>query len=146
MYFPVDHDEYVQIPGEALEPVPADGPALSRTAASTYDIRITEELHEVAFLDRLQLIAVDHPAAIDIFTNDKFKAPPFPEFRLFGVPRDGRVYPVTALDGHGRDVRPALLAKDRRTPTASDATMRASPSCTRWISTSAAPRPTTAPC
>ena len=116
VYFPVDHDEYIQIPGEALQPAPADAPSLSRAAASAYEIRITEELHEVAFLDRLQLIAVDHPAAIDVFTNDKFKAPPFPEFRLFGVRKDERIYPVRARDGHGRDVRAALAAKDRTYP------------------------------
>lgn len=102
-YFPVDHDEYIQIPGEAL---------VARDDA--YDIRITEELREVAYLDRIQLIAIDHPASVDIFTNDKFKAPPFPEFRLFGVAE--RVYPVSARDGEGRDVRAALIKKDRVYP------------------------------
>jgi Tfp pilus assembly protein PilF len=104
-YFPVDHDEYIQIPGEALMPT---------SGGSSYEIRITEELHEVTYLDQVKLIAVDHPSAVDIFTNDKFKAPPFPAFRLFGV--RNRVYPVTARDGEGRDVRPALLAKDRTYP------------------------------
>ena len=108
-YFPVDHDEYIQIPGEAL--------ALTRGAGASdpaYEIRITEELREVAYLDQIRLIAVDHPSSTDVFTNDKFKAPPFPEFRLFGV--DERIYPIAARDGHGRDVRPALVAKDRKYP------------------------------
>jgi hypothetical protein len=104
-YFPVDHDEYIQIPGEAL--VARDG---------QFEIRVTEELREVAYLDQIRLVAVDHPSAVDIFTNDKFKAPPFPEFRLFGVNKDARVYPVAARDDRGRDVRPALLAKDRTYP------------------------------
>ncbi|MEO6195794.1 MAG: FG-GAP-like repeat-containing protein [Thermoanaerobaculia bacterium] len=102
-YFPVDHDEYVQIPGEAL--VEQDG---------VYPIRITEELREVAFLDQIHLVAVDHPAAVEVFTNDKFKGPPFPEFRLFGVER--RIYPKAARDSDGRDVRGRLLARDRRYP------------------------------
>ena len=102
-YFPVDHDEYVQIPGEALEP--KDG---------SYEVRITEELREVSYLDQVQLIALDHPARIDLVTNDKFKSPPFPEFRLFGSEK--RVYPVRARDGQGHDVRPALMARDRRYP------------------------------
>lgn len=105
-YFPVDHDEYIQIPGEALVPGAGPDPA--------YEIRVTEELREIAYLDQIRLIAVDHPAAVDIFTNDKFKAPPFPEFRLFGVEK--RLYPVAARDGNGVDVRPALLAKDRTYP------------------------------
>jgi hypothetical protein len=114
-YFPVDHDEYIQIPAGALVPIHVRelaGPG--GPAVPVYEIRITEELREVAYLDQIRLIAVDHPAEIDIFTNDKFKAPPFPEFRLFGVTK--RLYPVSARDHHGRDVRPALLAADRVYP------------------------------
>ena len=102
-YFPVDHDEYIQIPATALHE--HDG---------AYEIRITEELHEVSYLDQLRLIAVDHPTATEIFTNDKFKSPPFPEFRLFGVNR--RVYPTRAHDGQGHNVLPALLKQDLRYP------------------------------
>ncbi|MGD0361229.1 MAG: FG-GAP-like repeat-containing protein [Bryobacteraceae bacterium] len=102
-YFPVDHDEYVQIPGEALRPV-----------NGSYEIRITEELREVSYLDQVKLIAVDHPASVEIFTNDKFKSPPFPEFRLFGVQR--RIYPVRARDDEGRDVLARLLQRDRKYP------------------------------
>jgi hypothetical protein len=119
-YFPVDHDEYVQIPGESLAAVD-----------NHYEVRITEELREVSYLDQVRLIAVDHPTDIDIFTNDKFKSPPFPEFRLFGA--KSRVYPVSAreggyehLDGQtarpsaprqlGADVLPRLLRRDRTYP------------------------------
>lgn len=102
-YFPVDHDEFIQIPGEALAAV--DG---------RYEIRVTEELREVAYLDQVRLIAVDHPKEIEIFTNDKFKGPPFPEFRLFGVER--RIHPVAARDAGGRDVLDRVLARDQRYP------------------------------
>ncbi len=98
-YFPVDHDEYIQIPGEAL--VAADG---------RYEIRVTEELSEVSYLDQIELTAVDHPAGVDVFTNEKWKGPPYPEFRLFGVSR--RIYPKNARDGKGRDVLAALMARD----------------------------------
>lgn len=99
-YFPVDHDEYVQIPAGAI--VPRGG---------RYDIRITEELSEVTYLDRVRLVAVDHPAGIEVFTNDKWKSPPFPDFRLFGAGR--RIYPRAARDGQGRDVLPAIARRDR---------------------------------
>src|ERR1035438_8449643 len=114
-YFPVDHDEYVQIPGEALQAV-----------NGRYEVRITEELREVSYLDQVKLIAVDHPDSVEIFTNDKFKSPPFPEFRLFGVKR--RIYPMRAVSGPGpqpaagsqpaisRDVLPRLLHRDRTYP------------------------------
>ncbi|HTP33007.1 MAG TPA: hypothetical protein VMJ75_12595 [Candidatus Acidoferrales bacterium] len=99
-YFPVDHDEYVSIPGEALAAV-----------QGRYEVRVTEELHEVTYLDQAQLIALDHPGEIDIFTNEKFKSPPFPEFRLFGCRR--RIHPIAAHDGYGRDVLQSILHQDR---------------------------------
>jgi tetratricopeptide (TPR) repeat protein len=102
-YFPVDHDEFIQIPGKSLQPI-----------NGAYEIRITEELSEIAYLDEAKLIAVDHPVDESIFTNDKFKAPPFPEFRLFGV--RSRNYPVKAFDHRGNDVRSKLLAKDATYP------------------------------
>ncbi len=97
--FPVDHDEYVQIPGSALVARGGD-----------YEIRISEELREVSYIDQLELIALDHPAQVEIFTNEKFKSPPFPEFRLYGVER--RIAPGKAHDDRGRDVTERLLHRD----------------------------------
>lgn len=102
-YFPVDHVEYVPIPGATLPPV--DG---------RYEVRVTEELSEVSYLDQIQLYAVDHRAGTEIFNNGKFKGPPYPEFRLFSVER--RIYPQAAYDDQGRDVLPRLIAKDQRYP------------------------------
>src|SRR5262249_46367780 len=51
-YFPVNHREYIQIPARTLKAT--DG---------RYEIRITEELREVSYLDKVQLIAVDHDAS-----------------------------------------------------------------------------------
>jgi len=75
-------------------------------------VRITEELSEVSYLDQVKLIAVDHPVATEVFSNDKWKSPPFPEFRLYGVER--RVYPLRALEDGRRNVRDSLLKLDRR--------------------------------
>jgi hypothetical protein len=102
-YFPVDHDEYIQIPASAL-----------KAQNGKYQVHITEELHEISYLDQVQLIALDHPADVRVFTNDKFKSPPYPEFRLFG----GRssVRPVWATNDEGRDVAAQLAATDGRYP------------------------------
>jgi tetratricopeptide (TPR) repeat protein len=98
-YFPVDHKEYVRIPENTL--ALKDG---------RYEIRITEELHEVSYLDQVRLIAVDHPAGIRVYTNDKFKSPPFPDFRLYGV--RARISPVHARDGAGHNLLPRVLHQD----------------------------------
>ena len=110
-FFPTDHQEYVSIPGDALKE--KDG---------AFEVRVTEELREVSFMDQIQLEAVDHPATIEIVNNEKFKSPPYPEFRLFGISRPIR--PISARDQTGADVLPKLLERDfvytdfRRTSTA----------------------------
>jgi tetratricopeptide (TPR) repeat protein len=102
-FFPVDHQEYVSIPAGALQQ--RDG---------AYEVRVTEELREVSYLDQIKLMALDHPADTEIVTNEKFKSPPFPDFRLFGVKR--KIYPVAAHDSKGADVRAAVLQRDRVYP------------------------------
>lgn len=102
-YFPVDHDEYVLVAGDSLAP-----------AGGQYEVRVTEELREVSYLDRIQLIALDYPASLTIVTNDKFKGPPFPEFRLFGI--QNVISPIAARDHRGTDVLDRLTAVDRHYP------------------------------
>jgi hypothetical protein len=104
-YFPVDHDEYIQIPGEAL-----------KARNGKYSIHITEELHEVSYLDQVQLIAVDHPKSESIYTNDKFKSPPYPEFRLFSASE--KLHPMKAIDAHQVDATARLAAIDHKYPDA----------------------------
>ncbi|WP_321474859.1 FG-GAP-like repeat-containing protein [uncultured Paludibaculum sp.] len=102
-YFPVDHDEFLSIRGDQLKAVNGQ-----------YEVRITEELSEVTYLDQVKLIALDHPASQEVFTNDKWKSPPFPDFRLFGV--TNRVYPNKATEDGQRDVTSAVLKRDGRYP------------------------------
>jgi tetratricopeptide (TPR) repeat protein len=102
-YFPVDHDEYVSIPSSALN-----------LTNGHYEIRITEELSEVSYLDQVQLFTLDHPSNKEVFTNEKFKGPPYPDFRLYEVPR--RVFPTRARDDENHDVLKKLLARDQKYP------------------------------
>jgi hypothetical protein len=102
-FFPTNHVEYVSIPSSALKA--RDG---------RYEIRVTEELSEVSYLDQIELLAIDHPATEEIFTNEKFKSPPYPEFRLYPVSH--RIYPAAAHDDHGADVRERILHRDRKYP------------------------------
>ncbi len=100
-YFPVDHDEYVQIPVRRCPN--GDG---------SYEVRITEELREVSYLDQVQLIALDHPADTEIFTNEKFKSPPFPEFRLYRRRRAGSIL-LRARDSSRPRRAAGLLHRDQ---------------------------------
>jgi tetratricopeptide (TPR) repeat protein len=102
-YFPVDHDEFVSIPGSQLAQI-----------EGSYDIRVTEELSEVSYIDQIELSAIDHRAGTGIFTNEKFKGPPYPDFRFFEVEKP--IYPVDARDDQGTNVLPRLLARDQSYP------------------------------
>jgi len=94
--------EYVRIPGEALQP-----------RNGRYVIQVTEELWETAYLDQLRLVAVDHPDSVEIFVDERF--PPSSttnQLSLFLVthPRP----PLSAVDEHGRDVLADLRDHDFR--------------------------------
>ena len=73
-YFPVDSLEHIQIPHGAMQP-----------RNGFYEIRLTEELSEVAYVDQVRLIAVDHAAGSSVFLNEKFQAPPYPPLRIYQV-------------------------------------------------------------
>jgi hypothetical protein len=60
----------------------------------------------------MRLIALDYPSRLTIVTNDKFKGPPFPEFRLYGV--EAPIAPRAARDHRGADVLDRVRAMDRR--------------------------------
>ncbi|HYM78089.1 MAG TPA: FG-GAP-like repeat-containing protein [Candidatus Dormibacteraeota bacterium] len=71
--------------------------------------RFMEPLEEAVYLDQVRLLAVDHPADLDVYPNEYFASnPPYPQFKVV-VSRDARP-PAGAWDEHGHDVMPDLLA------------------------------------
>ncbi len=105
-FFTPDHDEYISISSEQLQP----------NERGKLEIRLTEELSEAAYFDQVRLLAVDHPVQTQIFSNEKWKSPPFPEFRLFGVRQPIHASRVT--DHLGNDVTRLVAARDRTYPNA----------------------------
>jgi tetratricopeptide (TPR) repeat protein len=97
-------EEYVRIRGDQLQP--KDG---------RYELRITNELEEVLFLDHVELLAVAHPEDVSVFPNEGMTDPPKP-FRLFAVRRPEP--PSAASDDQGRDVRARIARLDRTYPDA----------------------------
>jgi hypothetical protein len=68
-----------------------------------------EPLEEAVYLDQVRLLAVDHPADLDVYPNEYFASnPPYPEFKVV-VSRDAKP-PAGAWDEHGHNVLPDLLA------------------------------------
>ena len=71
--------------------------------------RFMEPLEESVYLDQVQLLAVDHPADVEVDPNEYFASnPPYPPFKVV-FSRDARP-PAGAWDEHGHNVLPDLLA------------------------------------
>ncbi len=90
-----------------------DGAALRADAAGRLKIDYTEELWEVAFLDEVTLMAVDHPEGTEVVPNER-TIPGVTEKKLFTV---ARPRPVRAAfsdaSGRSEDVTARLARRDQ---------------------------------
>ena len=74
-----------------------------------YDLRITAELWEVYYYDRLALMTVDHPAGTEIFVDERFVIPPAKlAITVVGTPHRIK----SAVDDTGRDVTDIVAIVD----------------------------------
>ena len=44
---------------------------LVRPRNGRYELRLTEELWETAYLDEVRLLAVDHPVSVQVYVNER---------------------------------------------------------------------------
>jgi hypothetical protein len=99
------------VPCREWEHLLVPGPAL-QSAAGEYRLSLTEELWEAAYFDRVQLAAIDHPAEVAVFTNEKVGPPDIAAPKLHTV--INRRTPVAVVDQAGRDWREATAEADER--------------------------------
>ncbi len=93
--------EYLKLAGHHVQP--RDG---------RYELRITEELWEVAYIDEVALTAVDHPSDVQIWTNEKVGPEGIAEPTVFAF-READLHAVAAaVDTKGRDVTSQLRDRD----------------------------------
>ncbi len=101
-------------PNERNIPRPAEYIKLEPGQAKMEDgklrFRLMEPMEEVVYLDQVKLVAVDHPAGVDVLPDERFVAnPPFP---VFGVVRyRNPQLPAGLWDDHGSDLLPMLRAR-----------------------------------
>ncbi len=94
--------EWVKVDGASAAPV--DG---------RVSVRFMEPMEEVNYIDQLRLVAVDHPADVDVNPDERFlDDPPFASGRV--VASSGARLPAGAWDGEGRDVLDLLSRRDHR--------------------------------
>ena len=108
---------YWEGPGLWNEPDPVEYVRLTEQQLQAkdgrYEVRVTNELEEALFVDKLALLAFAHPAGIEVYPYEGMTSPPKP-VRFFAV-RNQRT-PVSAVDDHGHEVLDRLLTMDRRSP------------------------------
>jgi tetratricopeptide (TPR) repeat protein len=94
-------------PGEWIK---VDGDKVA-TVNGRLSLRFMEPMEEVNYIDQLRLVAVDHPADVEVNPDERFlDDPPFASGRV--VASAGARLPVGAWDGEGRDVLDALSRRD----------------------------------
>ena len=91
--------EYLKIDGNRLKA--KDG---------EYILKLTEELWEIGYFDSVRLLAIDHPADVDIYSNEKVGPPSISQFKVHTVQHPKT--PIAAVDQKGRDVLPGVKARD----------------------------------
>ena len=97
--FPNSTDEYLWMPGEKVHA--RDG---------KYTLQFTTELWESPYLDKINLVVLDHPESVDVYINETFTPPPYPPFRIYSVAK--KYIPLSAVDQLGNDLRNDLLVQD----------------------------------
>ncbi|HET9711387.1 MAG TPA: CRTAC1 family protein, partial [Pyrinomonadaceae bacterium] len=101
-YNTADADEYVRIRSDQL-----------REHNGRYELRVTNELEEALFVDKLQLVSVAHPGGTEVYPNEGLTVPPQP-FKIHTA-RNARA-PIAAFDEHGHDVLQRIARLDREYP------------------------------
>jgi tetratricopeptide (TPR) repeat protein len=97
-----DPDEWVKVDGSKL-----------RAKDGYMSVRFGEPMEEVNYIDQLRMVAVDHPAGIDVYPDERFlDDPPFASGKTVATSAPHPL--VGAWDNQGRDVLQLLSAGDHQ--------------------------------
>jgi len=102
-YWQPDSDEWLRITGQQL----------NASSRNTLDLRFTNPLEEVTYLDQAKLLAVDHPAGVELFPDERMLNKPENRkpAQLCAVANRRSI--ARAWDHHGHDVTGKLARMDR---------------------------------
>ena len=98
------------MPAREWEYLRIDTPMVPRD--DRYTIQVTEELWEAAYFDQIRLVVVDHPADVEIYSNEKVGPPDIAAFGIHTVRTP--IDPVAATNATGEDLRAEVLTADGR--------------------------------
>jgi Flp pilus assembly protein TadD len=101
VYHYPDSDEFVRITSEQLKP-----------KNGKHEIRVTNELEEVLFLDHLKLVAIEHDEDSEVYPNEGLAIPTAGK-RILYTTKNARP-PKSAIDTNGNSVLSNIEKIDRR--------------------------------
>lgn len=96
-----DPDEYVRIRADQLKPL-----------NNRYELRVTNELEEALFVDKLQLVAIAHPQGTNVFPDEGLGKETNGELHFYTTKNERS--PVAAIDERGQDVSARLSKLDNK--------------------------------
>ena len=97
-----DPDEYMKVDGAAL--AAKDG---------KFEFKMVEPMEELDYLDQVRLIAVDHPADVEVYPNERFMSePPFPSYKVIAA--QGARPPAGAWDDQNHNILPLVAESDKK--------------------------------
>ncbi len=98
-----DSDEWIKVDGNSL-----------RSRNGRLSLRFGEPMEEINYIDRLRLVAVDHPADTDVYPNERFLSePPFASGSTVVASSATRAV-AGAWDDAGLNVLPLLAHRDHQ--------------------------------
>ncbi len=97
--FPNSTDEYLRVSGNSL-----------KIKDGSYFLQFTTELWETPYLDKIELLVVDHPESVNVFIDETFIPPPYPPFRMYNF--TDKQLPIAAVDGQGTEVLDKIIHPD----------------------------------
>ncbi|MCK4352711.1 T9SS type A sorting domain-containing protein [candidate division WOR-3 bacterium] len=99
-YYRPQSEDYVKIDGNELRP--KDG---------FYSLEIAEDQDEIAYIDRVKLLVVDHPKGTEIYSPRMLRyTEPFP-FKIYTIKEP--MLPRSAVDENGNDILSVISKVDR---------------------------------
>lgn len=107
---------YFVAPGEYAAPQPLEHikiePEQLRPRQGAYELRITEPMEEAAYVDRLELLAVDHPSGWRVFPDERLVVTGPPATHELLVVKEP-IFPNRAVGPHGQECAERLQKVDR---------------------------------
>jgi len=91
--------DYIKIPGEQLQ--------LKKGA---YSMQLTGELWEAIYVDKIELVVLDHPQSVEVYVDERMGPPSLSGFKLYQVEK--KQLPISATDGIGADLLPLIIERD----------------------------------